>query len=45
MVAIRVVRRRIDVYLGSAPLRDGKTDALPLQAFLDRRYEGGDVIG
>jgi hypothetical protein len=44
MLATKVVRRGFGVYLGSAALRDGKLDVLPLRAFLERLHDGG-VIG
>lgn len=44
MLASRVVGRGLGVYLGSAALRDGKIDVLPVRAFLER-LERGEVLG
>jgi hypothetical protein len=44
MIANRFVRRGFGVYLGEAPLRDGKVHVLPLRAFLDS-LNAGDVLG
>jgi predicted AAA+ superfamily ATPase len=44
MLARRVVRRGFGVYLGEAPLADGKIQVLPVRAFLNRLVEG-EVVG